>query len=223
MKDIKDIKDWEDRIPFFHSQEYLKINTLLEEKRASGESILPAEKDVFNAFKFTPFKKVKVVILGQDPYPNKRHAHGLAFSIPKSTPDIPKSLKNIFKELDQDMQIKITHGNLESWAQQGVLLLNTVLTVTEGDSNSHKSLGWQKLTTEVIQTINDDKEHCVFILWGLKAQKLKKYITNPNHYILESPHPSPLSSYRGFFGSKCFSKTNDYLQKSGLEPINWQT
>ncbi|MHA1673565.1 MAG: uracil-DNA glycosylase [Promethearchaeota archaeon] len=217
------MKDWEDRISFFQSPEFLKIMEILDHKRKTGESILPAEDDVLNAFKFTPFEKVKVVILGQDPYPNKRHAHGLAFSIPKTTPDIPKSLKNIFKELDQDLGITITHGNLESWAQQGILLLNTVLTVTEGDSNSHKSLGWQALTTEVIQTIDADKEHCVFILWGLKAQKLKKYIKNPHHLIIESPHPSPLSSYRGFFGSKCFSKTNAYLESMGLTPINWQT
>ncbi len=217
------MKDWEDRISFFQSPVFLKIKAILDQKRTTGESILPAEEDIFNAFKFTPFERVKVVILGQDPYPNKRHAHGLAFSIPKTTPDIPKSLKNIFKELNQDLQITITHGNLESWARQGVLLLNTVLTVTEGDSNSHKSLGWQVFTTEVIQTIDADKEHCVFILWGLKAQKLKKYITNPNHFIIESPHPSPLSSYRGFFGSKCFSKTNTYLESVGLTPINWQT
>ncbi len=217
------MKDWEDRISFFQSPVFLKIKAILDQKRTTGESILPAEEDIFNAFKFTPFERVKVVILGQDPYPNKRHAHGLAFSIPKTTPDIPKSLKNIFKELNQDLQITITHGNLESWARQGVLLLNTVLTVTEGNSNSHKSLGWQVFTTEVIQTIDADKEHCVFILWGLKAQKLKKYITNPNHFIIESPHPSPLSSYRGFFGSKCFSKTNTYLESVGLTPINWQT
>lgn len=217
------MKDWEDRISFFQSPVFLKIKAILDQKRTTGESILPAEEDIFNAFKFTPFERVKVVILGQDPYPNKRHAHGLAFSIPKTTLDIPKSLKNIFKELNQDLQITITHGNLESWARQGVLLLNTVLTVTEGNSNSHKSLGWQVFTTEVIQTIDADKEHCVFILWGLKAQKLKKYITNPNHFIIESPHPSPLSSYRGFFGSKCFSKTNTYLESVGLTPINWQT
>lgn len=217
------MQDWKNQISFFTSASYQKIQEFLREQRKQGKSILPKQEDILNAFKFTPFADVKVVILGQDPYPNKRHAHGLAFSIPKTTSDIPKSLQNIFKELEDDVGVQSSHGNLERWAKQGVLLLNTALTVEENNSNSHQAIGWQKLTQEVITTLSQTKEHCVYILWGKKAQKYKKYISNSNHLIIESPHPSPLSSYRGFFGSKCFSKTNTYLKQAGDPQIDWNT
>lgn len=215
------MKDWQDQLDFFSSDEYARIMKFLEDERASGKSVLPAEDDVFNALKYTPFEAVKVVIIGQDPYPNKRHAHGLAFSIPKETTDIPQSLRNILKELEDDLGIKATGGNLAKWAKQGVMLLNYTLTVEEGKSNSHKSIGWNKLTKEIIQLINTRKNNIVFLLWGRFAQNLCKNIDHEKHCIIESPHPSPLSAYRGFFGSKPFSKTNEYLKKNKIGPIDW--
>jgi uracil-DNA glycosylase len=214
--------DWFNSITFFKTEKYHDLELFVKNERNQGKSILPAEDDVFNALRYTPLNKVKVVILGQDPYPNKRHAHGLSFSIPKETQDIPKSLKNIIKELESDIGVKKTNGNLLGWAEQGVMLLNTVLTVEEGLSNSHKNKGWEKLTKEVISVINTTKDHVVFILWGGKAQKMKKWIDSVKHYILEAPHPSPLSSYRGFFGSQPFSKTNTYLKQHGKKPIDWK-
>ncbi|UYP46668.1 Uracil-DNA glycosylase [Candidatus Lokiarchaeum ossiferum] len=215
------MNDWLEALPFFKTEQYSQLDQFVRSERSQGKSILPAEEDVFNALKFTPLEQVKVVILGQDPYPNKRHAHGLSFSIPETTPDIPKSLKNIFKELESDVGVKKTTGSLIGWAKQGVMLLNTVLTVEEGLSNSHKSKGWEKLTKEIITTISSQRDHVVFILWGGKAQKMKKWIATEKHLILESPHPSPLSSYRGFFGSHPFSQVNEYLSKNKRKPIDW--
>lgn len=215
------MNNWLETIPFFKTEQYSQLDQFVRSERNQGKSILPAEDDVFNALKLTPLDQVKVVILGQDPYPNKRHAHGLSFSIPETTKDIPKSLKNIFKELESDVGIKKTTGSLIGWARQGVMLLNTVLTVEEGLSNSHKGKGWENLTKEIITTINSQLEHVVFILWGGKAQKMKKWIAVEKHLVLESPHPSPLSSYRGFFGSQPFSKANAYLIQNNKKPIDW--
>jgi len=216
------MESWRSSLDFFSSPVFAELETFVSEERRQGKSILPAARDVFNALKFTPVHAVKVVILGQDPYPNKRHAHGLAFSIPKETADIPKSLQNILKELKSDVGIQASSGNLTAWAKQGVLLLNTVLTVEEGKSHAHKSKGWEILTREMIQLINQECEHVVFILWGNHAQKMTKWISPEKHLILAAPHPSPLSSYRGFFGSKPFSQTNQYLIQHGKDPINWE-
>ncbi|MHA1680006.1 MAG: uracil-DNA glycosylase [Promethearchaeota archaeon] len=217
------MNDWLQAAGFFASPEYYKIRDFLKAERDAGKSILPAENDIFNALKYTPIDRVKVVIVGQDPYPNKRHAHGLCFSIPKTTKDIPKSLANILKELKADLGIETTNGNLTKWTEQGVLLLNRVLTVEEGKSNSHKGIGWEKLTEEIIRIIDQRRNNVVFLLWGAHAQKCSKFITEDRHYIIEAPHPSPLSAYRGFFGSRPFSKANEYLEANGMVPIDWNT
>ncbi len=218
---IDDIEDWSSKINFFRSDQYKHLKKFILSEIKQGKSILPGQSDIFNAFKYTKFSDLKIVIIGQDPYPNRRHAHGLSFSIPKETNDIPKSLKNILKELKDDLNIIKEDGSLIQWAKQGVLLLNTVLSVEEGLSNSHKSKGWEIFTREVISLINDQCKNIVFILWGGKAQKMKKLINKEVHLIIESPHPSPLSSYRGFFGSKPFSKSNNYLLLNKKKPINW--
>ena len=180
----------------------------------------PSRDLIFRAFKLTPLENVKVVILGQDPYHEVNQAHGLAFSV--LCEKLPPSLKNIYKEMSSDLGIEINQdGNLEYLSQQGVLLLNTVLTVRDGKANSHKNMGWETFTDNIIKEIDKIDRPIVFILWGAKAILKKKLINNPNHFIIESEHPSPLSAYRGFFGSKPFSKTNDYLISKGLEPIKW--
>jgi uracil-DNA glycosylase len=184
--------------------------------------IYPNADDIFNAFHFTPLSEVKVVILGQDPYHNEGQAHGLCFSV-KPEVDIPPSLVNIYKELQDDMGCYIpNNGYLEKWAKQGVLLLNTVLTVRAHQANSHQGKGWERFTDAVIQAVNAQDRSIVFLLWGRPAQMKKSMLNNPKHLILEAPHPSPLSAYRGFFGSKPFSKTNEFLIKNGFEPIDWQ-
>jgi len=185
------------------------------------KSILPSEENVFNAFKYTPWDQVKVVILGQDPYPNPEHAHGLAFSVPETCQNLPMSLRNILKELKEDTGVNHPSGNLSGWARQGVLLLNTVLTVEAGNSNSHKNLGWQSLIEEVLFRLNHEKDHLVFLLWGGPAQKLGKNIDRTRHVVIESVHPSPLSSYRGFFGSRPFSKINLALTQFKQSQIDW--
>ena len=182
--------------------------------------IYPAKDDVFNAFDSTPFDNVRVVILGQDPYHQPGQAHGLSFSV-KDGIKFPKSLQNIFKELKDDLGIEIPFtGNLEKWAKQGVLLLNTGLTVRKDQANSHKSLGWQQLTDKIINLLGQHPEPIVFILWGKHAQDKSKFIAS-HHKIIESAHPSPLSAYRGFFGSKPFSKTNEFLSSINRKTINW--
>lgn len=184
--------------------------------------IYPNADDIFNAFHFTPLSQVKVVILGQDPYHNDGQAHGLCFSV-KPEVEIPPSLVNIYKELQDDMGCYIPdNGYLEQWAKQGVLLLNTVLTVRAHQANSHQGKGWEQFTNAVIQAVNTQDRPIVFLLWGRPAQKKKAMLSNQKHLILEAPHPSPLSAYRGFFGSKPFSKANEFLIKNGIEPINWQ-
>ena len=193
----------------------------LHRERTSGKEIYPAEEKVFEAFRLTPFTKVKVVILGQDPYHGPGQAHGLCFSVNESV-KIPPSLINIFKELNNDLGLSIpSHGCLEAWAKQGVLLLNTVLTVENGKAGSHHKKGWEKFTDKVIEVLNAEKKNLVFILWGSPAQKKAAKVDETRHKILKSVHPSPLSVYRGFHGSKPFSQTNAYLKEKGLKEIDW--
>lgn len=188
----------------------------------SKKTIFPKETEIFNAFRYTPYDNVKVVILGQDPYHGVGEAEGLSFSVKKGIRK-PPSLVNIFKELNDDLGIDIpSDGSLVSWAEEGVLLLNSVLTVQMDKPASHKGYGWELFTDAVIRKINEKQEPVVFILWGNFARNKKSLITNPNHFIIESPHPSPFSAYNGFFGSKPFSKTNNYLISKNIKPINWQ-
>ena len=185
------------------------------------KTIYPKKTEVFNAFKYTDYKDVKVVILGQDPYHGPNQAEGLSFSVSNEVIK-PPSLKNIFKELESDLKIPFPeHNSLKPWAKEGVLLLNAVLTVEEHKPASHSNKGWETFTDEIIKIINKKDEPVVFILWGNYAREKKKYITNPIHYIIESPHPSPFSARNGFFGSNPFSKTNDFLKRQGIKEINW--
>ncbi|NPA72594.1 MAG: uracil-DNA glycosylase [Gammaproteobacteria bacterium] len=206
------------------AQPYMQsLSSFLDSEMAAGKSILPAKNEWFNALNSTPLNKVKVVILGQDPYPTLGHGHGLCFSVQPHVKPLPKSLCNINKELLSDCQIDNQHtGFLRPWSQQGVLLLNAVLTVEEGCANAHQNKGWEAFTDKIIETINKQNRHCVFILWGSYAQKKGRMIHRDKHLVLEAPHPSPLSAYRGFWGSQPFSKTNDYLSQQGRQPINWQ-
>ncbi|KMZ52538.1 uracil-DNA glycosylase [Dorea sp. D27] len=184
--------------------------------------IFPPADDVFNAFHLTPLKDVKVVILGQDPYHNNGQAHGLCFSVKKGV-EVPPSLVNIYQELHDDIGCTIpNHGCLTKWAGQGVLLLNTVLTVRAHQANSHRDIGWEQFTDAAITALDAQDRPMVFILWGTPAQRKKAMLHNPKHLILQAPHPSPLSAYRGFFGSRPFSRTNEFLKENGLEPIDWQ-
>ena len=200
---------------------YQKLRTILI-KEYKTRTIYPDMYDIFNAMHYTPYDKVKVVILGQDPYHGPRQAHGLSFSVLPGV-DAPPSLVNIFKELESDLGCRVpNHGCLKYWAEQGVLLLNTVLTVREYQANSHQGIGWEEFTDHIITLLNQRKEPMVFILWGRPAQRKQSMITNPDHLVITSPHPSPLSAYRGFFGSRPFSKANEFLAKHGMAPIDWQ-
>ena len=184
--------------------------------------VYPPADDIFNAMHFTPLDKVKVLILGQDPYHGDGQAHGLCFSL-KPDVEIPPSLVNIYKELEDDLGCYIpNNGYLEKWARQGVLMLNTVLTVRAHQANSHRGIGWEEFTDAAIMALNGQDRPIVFILWGAPAQRKKAMLNNPKHLILTAPHPSPLSAYRGFFGSRPFSKTNEFLESQGEEPIDWQ-
>ena len=194
---------------------------LLDEMRR-GKVIFPQPKLWFHALNTTLFDEVKVVILGQDPYPTPGHAHGLCFSVLPGVAPLPKSLQNIFAELKADLGIDhFASGYLQGWAKQGVLLLNAVLTVESGKPGSHQGSGWERFTDRVIEVINQEKEGVVFVLWGAYAQKKGAIINAAKHYIIKAPHPSPLSAYRGFFGSRPFSKINEYLQAKGLQSIDW--
>ena len=200
---------------------YQKLRTILI-KEYKTRTIYPDMYDIFNAMHYTPYHKVKVVILGQDPYHGPRQAHGLSFSVLPGV-EAPPSLVNIFKELESDLGCRVpNHGCLRHWAEQGVLLLNTVLTVREYQANSHQGIGWEEFTDHIITLLNQRKEPMVFILWGRPAQRKQSMITNPDHLVITSPHPSPLSAYRGFFGSRPFSKANEFLAKHGMAPIDWQ-
>jgi len=184
--------------------------------------VYPKANDIFNAFHFTPLHEVKVVILGQDPYHNEGQAHGLCFSVQPEV-EIPPSLSNIYKEIKDDVGCFVpNNGYLEKWARQGVLLLNTVLTVRAHQANSHQGKGWERFTDAVIQAVNVQDRPIVFLLWGRPAQTKRGMLDNPKHLILEAPHPSPLSAYRGFYGSKPFSKINEFLIHNEIEPIDWQ-
>ena len=199
---------------------YQKLMSFIE-KEYKEKIVYPPKDMLFNAFKYKDIDEIKVVILGQDPYPSPNHAHGLCFSVQHGISE-PKSLVNIYKEIYNDLEINPPmDGNLEGWAEQGVFLLNTILTVEKGKPLSHKNKGWEIFTTRVIEELNNDDNPKVFVLWGNEARKLNRLITNPNHLIIESAHPSPLSAYNGFFGSKPFSKINNYLLSKGLEPIDW--
>ena len=200
---------------------YQELQAFVQKRRAEVR-VFPDENNVFNALELTPFESVKVVILGQDPYHGFGQAHGLSFSVQKGI-SLPPSLKNIYKELQEDIGGGLpTEGDLSHWAKQGVLLLNTVLTVEEGNANSHKGMGWERLTNRLIESLNELNHPVIFILWGKPAQDKEKLIINPNHVILKAPHPSPLSAYRGFFGSKPFSRVNDILIQQGQTPIRWK-
>lgn len=213
--------DWDNIIGGeFEKEYYLQLREFLKGEYANG-IVYPNMYDIFNALKLTPYSSVKAVILGQDPYHEPGQAHGLAFSVKEGTP-LPPSLRNIYKELETDVGAKpVSCGELIGWAKQGVLLLNTVLTVRQGNANSHKGKGWEIFTDEIIKKLNEKTEPVAFILWGANARSKKALITNPIHGIFESPHPSPLSAHYGFFGSRPFSRVNAFLMQNGVPPINW--
>lgn len=213
---------WEAALaPEFTKKYYSDLFQTVRQEYAT-RVIYPPSSDIFNALHYTPLEQVRVVILGQDPYHGVNQAHGLCFSV-KPEVEIPPSLVNIYKELESDLGCRIpSHGYLEKWARQGVLLLNTVLTVRAHEANSHRNIGWEEFTDAIIRVLNTQDRPIVFLLWGSPARKKKMMLDNPKHLILEAPHPSPLSAYRGFFGCKHFSKTNEFLVSQGLEPIDWQ-
>ena len=205
----------------FRKPYYKKLHEFVRQEYNTAQVFPPAE-DIFNAFHLTPLSQVKVVIIGQDPYHNVGQAHGLCFSV-RPDVDIPPSLANIYQELHDDLGCYIpNNGYLVKWAKQGVLMLNTVLTVRAHMANSHQGKGWEEFTNAAISALDKQDRPIVFILWGRPAQMKKSMLHNPNHLILEAPHPSPLSAYRGFFGSKPFSQTNRFLKEHGVEPIDWQ-
>ena len=213
--------DWKEALEIEFEKPYYKElrQFLLQEYKT--QQVFPPMHDIFNALHYTPLSRVKVMILGQDPYHDVNQAHGLCFSVlPGQQP--PPSLQNIYKELQEDLGCPIpNHGYLKKWADQGVLLLNTVLTVRAHQANSHQNKGWEKFTDAVIETVNRQQRPVVYLLWGKPAQSKKPMLTNPSHLILQAPHPSPLSAYRGFFGSRPFSRANDFLEKNGAGSIDW--
>ena len=208
---------------FLLSPKMDELKQFLVQEKQADKTIYPPSSLIFNALNTTPLHQVKVVILGQDPYHGAHQAHGLSFSVQRGVA-IPPSLRNIFHELHSDLGIDIPkHGNLTHWAEQGVLLLNAVLTVEAGQPTSHQKRGWEDFTDHVIDVLNQQREHIVFILWGAYAQRKGQRIDPNKHLVLKAAHPSPLAAYRvGFFGCKAFSKTNNYLKQNGIEPINWQ-
>jgi len=215
--------DWLEPLkPEFDKSYYKELYKKIVNEYDNKIQIFPNSDDIFNAFHFTPLSEVKVVILGQDPYHNVGQAHGLCFSV-KPEVSIPPSLVNIYKELRDDCGCYIpNNGYLKKWSAQGVLMLNTVLTVRAHEANSHKGWGWEQFTDAAIEVLNKIDRPMVYILWGAPAQKKRSMLNNPKHLILMAPHPSPLSSYRGFFGSKPFSKTNEFLKNNGIKEIDWQ-
>lgn len=214
--------DWLEPLKGEFSKPYYRELYDTVKKEYSERQIFPESGDIFNAFRLTPLSDVKVLILGQDPYHNVGQAHGLSFSV-KPGIDVPPSLKNIYQELRDDLGCYIPdNGYLKSWAEQGVMLLNTVLTVRAHEANSHRGIGWEQFTDAAIRVLASQDRPMVFILWGAPAQRKAEMIHRSEHLILKAPHPSPLSAYRGFFGSRPFSKTNAYLERHGIAPINWQ-
>jgi uracil-DNA glycosylase len=214
--------DWAELLEAeFQKDYYVQLREFLKQEY-QNYTIYPNMYDIYNALHYTPFHHVKVVILGQDPYHGPNQAHGLSFSV-KPEVDIPPSLKNIYKELHADIGCPIpNHGYLVKWAKQGVLLLNNVLTVRQGQAHSHRGKGWEQFTDQVIMTLNQKETPVVYILWGAAAQKKQALIDLTKHYVIKSPHPSPLSAHRGFFGSKPFSKANQILEGNGQEAIDWE-
>ena len=214
--------DWDSILNEEFEKEYFKEIMEFIDEEYSSKTVYPPKEEIFNAFKFTPASKVKVVILGQDPYHEEGQAHGLAFSTPEGRP-IPRSLKNIFKEIEEEYGYPIPDsGCLEKWAKQGVFLLNTVLTVREGEANSHSDCGWQTFTDNVIKALNEQPQPIVFLLWGKQAEKKMELLENPNHLVLVTSHPSPFSARRGFFGCNHFRLANEYLRKNDIEEIDWK-
>ena len=219
---VKFLNDWDEILKDEFEKPYYKELRAFLKMEYSTRRIYPEMNDIFNSLKCSSFKDTRVVIIGQDPYHGAGQAHGMCFSVKKGV-EPPPSLKNIFKELESDVGFKIPdHGELTAWAKQGVLLLNTVLTVREGAPNSHKGKGWESFTDRVISELNKKETPVVFLLWGANAKAKAKIIDNPRHVKLETVHPSPLSAYGGFFGCRHFSKTNEILIASGQEPIDWQ-
>lgn len=221
MMDVKIEESWKEKLEREFEKPYFEYLSTFVRTEVSKYSIFPPGKFIFNAFNRCPFDKVKVVILGQDPYHEPGQAHGLCFSVPDSV-NFPPSLQNIFKEIKADLNISVPKtGNLERWADQGVLLLNATLTVRAHQAGSHQNKGWEIFTDKVIHLLAENKEHLVFFLWGAYAQQKGKFIDANKHLILSSPHPSPLSAHRGFFGNHHFSKANQYLVSNGIEPVQW--
>lgn len=215
-------KSWDQYLLPELQKDYMQsLKKFLKDEKDRGKIILPHSSQWFNALCRTPLDNVKVVILGQDPYPTPGHAHGLCFSVQPEVKPIPKSLINIFKELQADLGVNNVSGNLQSWAEQGVLLLNSVLTVESGRANAHQGKGWERFTDKIIEVINNQGRPVVFVLWGAYAQKKGAMIDDTRHLVIRSVHPSPLSAYRGFFGSKPFSTINEFLKANGQSEINW--
>ena len=221
--EVKIAPGWKLALKEEFAKPYFKeLVELLKNEKESHQIVYPLGQNLFNAFNLTDFDKVKVIILGQDPYHGAGQAHGLSFSVPARTP-LPPSLRNIYKEIESDIGVKMprTFGNLTSWAHQGVLLLNATLTVRANEPNSHAGIGWQKFTDAVVRLLNERTEHLVFLLWGNFAKQKGEFIDNKKHLVLKAPHPSPFSADKGFFGCKHFSLTNEYLVHHGKTPINW--
>ena len=222
MREVLIEASWKTKLANEFANEYMvTLSQFLRDEKAAGKLIYPASNDIFNAFNLTPFNKVKVIILGQDPYHGPDQAHGLSFSVRRGiTP--PPSLQNIYKEMSSDLGTHLpAHGNLETWAKQGVLLLNSVLTVEHGKAGAHVGKGWERFTDAAVNQLNCALDNLVFVLWGRKAQQKGSKVDSHRHRIIMSAHPSPLSAHNGFFGSKPFSKANDYLVKHNISPINW--
>src|SRR5690625_260120 len=212
--------EWKDVFrSIIETHDFSGLEAELEERYASGK-VFPPREQIYTAFELTPFENVRVVILGQDPYHGERQSHGLAFSVNEDV-KIPPSLRNIYRELESDLGIVREDGSLKDWAREGVLLLNTVLTVEEGEAHSHRKLGWQPFTDGIIKHVSDDLENVVFILWGKPAQQKEKLNDTDTHLVIKSEHTIPLSASRGFFGTKPFSRTNDYLVEHGRDPVDW--
>ena len=221
MIDININEEWKNALSAEFEKPYFKTLWEKVSEEYKVNEIFPPKEDIFNAFNYAPLSKDKCVIKGQDPYHNVGQAHGLCFSV-KPGIAIPPSLVNIYKEIHDDIGCDIpSNGYLEKWAKQGILMLNTVLTVRAHEANSHKSMGWEKFTDAVIKVLNEQDRPIVYLLWGAPAQKKASKVDNPKHLLLKAPHPSPLSSYRGFFGCKHFSKANEFLIKNGLQAIDW--
>ena len=213
--------DWDSKLSIIWNSDGFKKFMKVVDNEYQTKTIFPPKNYIFNALKLTPYSNVKVVIVGQDPYHGVGEAHGLSFSVQKGI-KVPPSLQNIYKELYDDLKVPIrADGDLTGWAKEGVLLLNAVLTVVKDTPASHRNLGWERLTDYIIKILNEKEEPVVFILWGNFAKEKAKYITNPKHLVLTSPHPSPFSARYGFFGSKPFSKTNEFLEKNNRSKINW--